>query len=150
MAYLSVALFLWSAICGCCLGRALDSSEIVAKRDVGSGEIPSELGKSLYWFGNFSVGDSGYVRLLIDTGSSDLWLNKGVYVGTSYFLVSILQWVTDRRLECRYKASEYEKPYSGNSTFSITYEGVNRAGFGFETVSPVSSEIQLCSSYTSD
>lgn len=77
-----------------------------------SGVVPSKLGNSLYWFGNFSVGDSGPLKLLIDTGSTDCLVNPGLY-----------------------KTSKHEKPYSGHKKFTITYEGVNRAGFGFETVS---------------
>jgi len=45
-----------------------------------SGQLPNKLGKSLYWFGNFKVGDSGVLKLLIDTGSTDLLINPGVYV----------------------------------------------------------------------
>lgn len=45
-----------------------------------SGANPSVLGRSLYWFGNFSVGDTPDLKLLIDTGSTDLILNKGLYV----------------------------------------------------------------------
>jgi len=45
-----------------------------------SGQLPNKLGKSLYWFGNFKVGDSGVLKLLVDTGSTDLLVNPGVYV----------------------------------------------------------------------
>ena len=66
----------------------------------------------MYWFGyNISVGDSHSLRLLIDTGSTDLILNPG-----------------------KYKPSSHEKPY-GTGKFVTGYEGVNRAGFGFEFVS---------------
>lgn len=43
-----------------------------------SGAFGSSLGKSLYWFGNFTVGDSGSLKLLLDTGSSDLIINPGL------------------------------------------------------------------------
>ena len=94
-----------------------------------SADLPAKLGNSLYWFGNFSVGDSGDLKLLIDTGSTDCLVNPGLY-----------------------KPSKHEKPYKGHKKFSITYEGVNRAGFGFETVgatrlsntSSISADVFLC------
>lgn len=45
-----------------------------------SASVASSLGNSLYWFGEFSVGDSGPLKLLIDTGSSDLLVDPGLYV----------------------------------------------------------------------
>lgn len=45
-----------------------------------SAQLPNKLGKSLYWFGNFKVGDSGVLKLLVDTGSTDLLVNPGLYV----------------------------------------------------------------------
>jgi pepsin A len=44
-----------------------------------SGTVPSVLGHSLYWFGHFSVGDTPDLKLLIDTGSTDLIVNNGLY-----------------------------------------------------------------------
>lgn len=75
-----------------------------------SGGFGSYIGETLYWFGNFKVGDSGPLKLLLDTGSADLLVNPGLY-----------------------KPSSNQKSY-GNGKFSITYEGVNRQGFGFETI----------------
>ncbi len=43
-----------------------------------SGVVDSMLGKSLYWFGDFAVGESPPLRLLIDTGSTDLIVNPGL------------------------------------------------------------------------
>lgn len=44
-----------------------------------SGVLASTLGKSLYWFGYFSVGLSEKpYKLLVDTGSTDLILNPGL------------------------------------------------------------------------
>lgn len=103
MANLCALLLVWAALYEISLGRVLDSHSFVVERDVadrrtvngvsslrkrqdGTGELSGALGKSLYWFGNFSVGDSGYLRLLIDTGSSDLWLNTGVYVNVCTML----------------------------------------------------------------
>ena len=76
-----------------------------------SGTLGSYIGKTLYWFGNFKVGDSGPLKLLIDTGSADLLVNPGLYTPSG------------------------DKKSYGNGKFSITYEGVNRQGFGFKTVS---------------
>lgn len=45
-----------------------------------TGELPTKLGKSLYWFGHFNVGESSDLRLLVDTGSADCILNNGLYV----------------------------------------------------------------------
>ena len=53
------------------------------KRSAQSGILASTLGKSLYWFGYFAVGESEPLKLLVDTGSTDLILNPGLYV-TSY------------------------------------------------------------------
>lgn len=60
------------------------------------------LDRALYWFGNFSVGDSGPLSLLIDTGSSDILIDPGLY-----------------------KPSKNELPYV-NTKFAIEYEGVNK------------------------
>lgn len=43
-------------------------------------DLPASLGHSLYWFANFDVGDSKNVKLLVDTGSTDLLVNPGMYV----------------------------------------------------------------------
>ena len=59
--------------------RDVADDETIALRKRQSGSNPSVLGRSLYWFGNFSVGDSGYLKLLIDTGSTDLIVNNGLY-----------------------------------------------------------------------
>ena len=40
--------------------------------------LASTLSKSLYWFGHFAVGDSEPLKLLIDTGSTDLILHPGL------------------------------------------------------------------------
>ncbi len=80
------------------------------------------LGKILYWFlDDVAVGDSPSLKLLLDTGSTDLILNPGTY-----------------------KPSSHEAPY-GTGRFITGYEGVNRAGFGFEKVgNPVDSLQWLC------
>lgn len=43
-----------------------------------SGSYGNYIGETLYWFGNFKVGDSGPLKLLIDTGSADLLVNPGL------------------------------------------------------------------------
>lgn len=43
-----------------------------------AGDEPTLLGGALYWSGNFSVGASRSLRLLLDTGSADCVLNPGV------------------------------------------------------------------------
>lgn len=48
------------------------------KKTDNRGTVPTVLGESLYWFGNFTVGDSHDLELLIDTGSTDLILNPGL------------------------------------------------------------------------
>jgi hypothetical protein len=40
--------------------------------------IPAAIDSILYWYGNFTVGESDNLGLLIDTGSSDLILNPGL------------------------------------------------------------------------
>jgi hypothetical protein len=75
-----------------------------------SSTLGTAIDSDLYWYGNFTVGESTNLGLLIDTGSSDLILNGGLY-----------------------KPSKYATPYEG-SNFTISYEGVDRQGFGFETV----------------
>lgn len=40
--------------------------------------LPTKLGKSLYWFGYFDVGEAQNLKLLLDTGSSDLILNNNL------------------------------------------------------------------------
>ena len=56
--------------------RAVD--ERSCHRQKQSEVLASTLGKSLYWFGYFAVGDSEPLKLLIDTGSTDLILNPGL------------------------------------------------------------------------
>jgi hypothetical protein len=73
--------------------------------------IPTAIDEILYWYGNFTVGKSSGLGLLIDTGSSDLIVNPDLYV-----------------------PSGYAAPYDGSNNFTISYEGVDRSGFGFETV----------------
>jgi hypothetical protein len=48
-----------------------------------TGEIPNEIDHALFWFGNFTVGDSQNLDLLVDTGSSDLIVNPGEYAKPS-------------------------------------------------------------------
>lgn len=81
-------MLVWYSICGFAYAAASKSFTIVSHRETAdaglllrkrqTGSLPSELGKSLYWFGNFSVGNAESVRLLIDTGSTDLLMNKGM------------------------------------------------------------------------
>lgn len=97
MAKLSALLLACSALASALVtGRAVDSYSVAAERLVWdrdlvnsvshlrqglsntTGDVPTKLGGSLYWFGNFSVGDSDNLRLLVDTGSTDCILNKGV------------------------------------------------------------------------
>lgn len=85
------------------------------KKSSSSGELQETLGRSLYWFGHFDVGNTKNAKLLIDTGSTDLILNPGLY-----------------------KPSSHMTKFSGTTNFTISYEGVNRAGFGFETVGSIS------------
>ncbi|KAK5168945.1 uncharacterized protein LTR77_006254 [Saxophila tyrrhenica] len=121
MGPLATLLLALISVCSFTHAAAVDSFSIASHRDYAdsnnlprkrqSGSVPSELGKTLYWFANFSVGDADSVRLLIDTGSTDLLMNEGVY-----------------------KPSKNQKPYKGHKNFTITYEGVSRGGFGFETL----------------
>lgn len=53
---------------------------LAALRKRGAGELPTKLGKSLYWFGHFDVGLGHDYHLVIDTGSSDCILNSNLYV----------------------------------------------------------------------
>lgn len=62
------------------------SNALAALRKRGTGDLPTKLGKSLYWFGNFSVGESSDLKLVIDTGSSDCILNNGLYVAQEFKL----------------------------------------------------------------
>jgi hypothetical protein len=57
-----------------------DPVAINALRKRQTASLPSELGKSLYWFAYFRVGESDPLRLLLDTGSTDLIVNPGKYV----------------------------------------------------------------------
>ncbi|KPI36780.1 uncharacterized protein AB675_11742 [Cyphellophora attinorum] len=98
--------------------RALPNHQTLAhlsarkiRRDGKTGNFSTAIDNQLYWYANFTVGNSSNLELLIDTGSSDLLLNNGVYV-----------------------PSKYETAFNGNTTFSISYEGVDRQGFGFETI----------------
>lgn len=45
-----------------------------------AGNLSTAIDSDLYWYGNFTVGDSTDLELLIDTGSSDLLVNNGLYV----------------------------------------------------------------------
>ena len=54
--------------------QAVDA--LASHRQRQSGILGSTLGKSLYWFGYFAVGESEPLKLLIDTGSTDLLLYK--------------------------------------------------------------------------
>ena len=85
----------WSALCCCLVFAADDALSFSVFRDEADAQtvnalsklrrglraqLPNQLGKSLYWFGHFSVGDSPDLRLLVDTSSTDLLINPGVYV----------------------------------------------------------------------
>ena len=88
MARLSRVLLVCYSVCGFASAAAVKSFEFAAHResaDAGllqrkrqTGSLSSALGKSLYWFTHFNVGDAENVRLLIDTGSTDLLMNEGV------------------------------------------------------------------------
>jgi hypothetical protein len=86
----------------------LSTSRALRRRQTGS--LSAAIDSDLYWYGNFTVGEGTNLGLLIDTGSSDLILNNDLY-----------------------KPSKYMTPYEGTN-FTISYEGVDRQGFGFETV----------------
>ena len=59
-----------------------------------------------------SVGDSKDVKLIIDTGSTDIILNKGVY-----------------------KPSKNRIPYPKKGRkYQAGFEGINRAGYGFISI----------------
>lgn len=60
-----------------------------------TGQLPTQLGKSLYWFGNFSVGDASSLKLLIDTGSTDILLNNGEYVVPILFIFQVYKRLND-------------------------------------------------------
>ena len=53
---------------------------LAALRKRSTGELPTKLGKSLYWFGHFDVGEGHDYHLLLDTGSSDCILNNNLCV----------------------------------------------------------------------
>lgn len=88
MATFSAFLLVWYSVCTFAYAAAIDAFTIASHREIAdagllprkrqAGSLPSSLGKSLYWFGNFSVGDVESVKLLIDTGSTDLLMNEGV------------------------------------------------------------------------
>jgi hypothetical protein len=93
MLSLSNLLLAWSAICSVAYGnsdgliaahrREADEQTVntlAALRKRGTGELPTKLGKSLYWFGHFDVGEGHDYHLLLDTGSSDCILNNNLYV----------------------------------------------------------------------
>lgn len=71
---------------------------------------PAGLDSALYWYSSFSVGDSGPLSLLVDTGSSDILIDPGYY-----------------------KPSTNVKPYI-TKKYAIEYEGVTKAGEGFELI----------------
>ena len=89
MATLSMLLLVWYSVCGLTSAAAVDSFTIASRReavDAGilhrkrqTASLPSVLDKSLYWFANFTIGDAKDVYLLIDTGSTDLLMEPGVY-----------------------------------------------------------------------
>ena len=65
-----------------------------------------------FWFAHgFNIGDASNLTLLIDTGSSDLLLNKGAY-----------------------KPSSSSRAYSKVPTFNVTYGSATTTGTGTETV----------------
>jgi hypothetical protein len=95
-----------------------------------SATLSTAIDSILYWYGNFTVGEASGLGLLIDTGSSDLILNNGLYVA-----IAELRYIKHRAdAGGRYKPSKYATAYDGSTNFTITYEGVDREGFGFETV----------------
>jgi predicted aspartyl protease len=63
-----------------------------------------------FWFANFTVGSGKNLVLLIDSGSTDVYLNPGVYTPSS----------TSKDL---------------HQNFTITFETTNPDGSGTETVS---------------
>ena len=89
----------------------LDSIRLARRQ---SGEFPNIQKRNdiLLWFANFTVGDSENLELLLDTGSTDLLVDPGLYKKSA-------------------KASVY---HTSNATFNITYEGVNKQGTGFENI----------------
>lgn len=84
MAFLCVALVLFT-LCGFVWTRSFaipvhrESIDTTTGKPSESGIIESKLDRSLYWYGHFSVGDSHKLKLLIDTGSTDLIINPGLY-----------------------------------------------------------------------
>ena len=72
--------------------------------------VVPEVDDQSFWFANFSIGASPSLEILIDTGSSDVYLNPGVY-----------------------KAGPNSKNL--NRDFSITFATTNSDGSGTETVS---------------
>lgn len=62
-----------------------------------------------FWFANFTVGAGENLILLIDSGSTDVYLNPGIYTPSS----------TSQNL---------------NENFTITFETTNPDGSGTETV----------------
>ncbi|KAI9727940.1 MAG: hypothetical protein M1828_005345 [Chrysothrix sp. TS-e1954] len=89
----------------------LDSSRLARRQSESFSNIQKRQ-SILLWFANFTVGDSKDLELLLDTGSTDLLVDPGLYKKSD-------------------KASVYHKK---NAMFNITYEGVNKQGTGFENI----------------